>query len=68
MIKRKDAIKMSKNRLSFAKWLHQPQPKWKKNLEVCNDYLFYEIKMNRAELTKLMEKLEEYEIFKGYDN
>lgn len=58
---------MSRDRISFSKWLHESPPKWKKNLEVCNDYLFHEIKMSRKEVEKLLEKLEEYEIFKGYE-
>lgn len=56
---------MSKYKTAFANWLQQPEPIWKKNLEVCNDYLYHEIKMSKDELTKLLEKLDEYEIFKG---
>lgn len=57
---------MARYQTAFAKWLHKPEPKWKQNLEVCNDYLFHEIKMSKDEVKLLLEKLEEYEIFKGY--
>lgn len=58
---------MPRYKSSFEKWLHQPEPKWKVNIELCNDFLYHEIGMSKDELLKLMEKLEEYEIFKGYE-
>lgn len=37
-------------------------PEWKKNLEVCNDNVFEELKLTKEELEEILEKLDEYEI------
>lgn len=54
--------------MSFYDWLHQPEPNWKTNLQYCNEQLFDEINMSRDKLEKILEKLEEYEIFESRKN
>lgn len=48
---------------AFDKWLHRPQPTWKQNLDKCDDKLFTEIELTKEEITTLLEKLDEFEIF-----
>ena len=50
--------------MSFYAWLHQPNPVWKDNLDKCHPQIFKELRMSRNEVERILEKLDEYEIFK----
>lgn len=49
--------------MSFAEWLHQPDPNWKINLECVDPYVFKELRMSKESVEKILAKLEEYHVF-----
>ena len=51
--------------MSFSSWLHQKPPNWKTNLDQCHPIVFKELKMSKEEVERILEKLDEYEIFKS---
>lgn len=53
----------SKYAMSFSEWLHQPEPDWKYNLERCHPMIFEDLRMSKENLERILEKLDEYEIF-----
>lgn len=58
---------MSYTGTGFAKWLHgYYDPVWKRNLENCDYQLFKELNITKDELEKILEKLDEYEIFNDH--
>ena len=48
---------------AFEEWLHQPNPDWKINLEICDENVFRELRMERKRVEEILEKLQEYGIF-----
>lgn len=50
--------------MSFYEWLHQPEPDWKHNLDRVHPMLFDDLRMSKESVERILEKLDEYEIFK----
>ncbi len=59
---------MSYTGTAFAEWLHgKHDPVWKRNLDRSNPLLFKEVGMSQEQLEKILEKLDEWDIFKNPD-
>lgn len=48
--------------MSFASWLHQPEPEWKGNLEKCDPRIFEELDMKKEDVQAILEKLNEHKV------
>lgn len=50
--------------MGFAEWLRGDyDPIWKRNLDRCSHLVFEEVGMSQEKLEKILEKLDEWEIF-----